>query len=460
MELNSRLVEVLKRAETGPIIDEQDFERRLFSPTIKLLIEKYDINFDRSVIVPSDNELADRVFQAGLDLAVETGLFCQDTSRRIIWTRDELVEGLRLCHSEVILGAGKDAVILKSRTPEDSTQVVVSGGAYGIPVPEDMFIPLNLSYLKESVIDVVDNGSLETVYGHSIKAGSPWEVLAAKREAELALEAASIAGRHEVCLGCVIMSPTALGSLTGVSWGAYRKTDLNHAPILSEFKTNYDMLSIVTHVARTGGLLEAFYNPIYGGYAGGAEGVTIAIVGGLVLLNQIYLGHTFSTRPNHPFLNCNTTPELIWATGLAVQALSRNTNLLLATLAGPAGGPGTKTLLYENTAFAISSTVSGQSMMEACHSAAGGSIPRHASGLDAKICGEVTHAVKGMKREEADELVKQLIPLYENDIENKPIGKPFEEVYNIDTIEPTAEWQGMYDEVCLHLSGMGIQLDK
>lgn len=456
----ARIVEVLHRAETGPLMEEEDFERKLIAPTVKELVKKYDVKFDEAAIVNSDDDLADRVFQAGLDLAEKAGMFCQSTSRRIAWTREELLEGLRHCPSEIVMGAGVDAVVCKARVPDDDSRVVVAGGAYGVPVPEHMYVPMSLSYLKEGVIDVIDNPSLESVYGYPVKAGSPWEVLAARREAELALQAAEIAGRPGMCLGCVELSATALGGLAGVSYGGYRPTDWLHAPIMSELKTNYEMLSIVTHSVRTGTILEAYYNPIYGGYVGGAEGVAIAIVGGLILLNQVHPGHTYNTRPNHPFYNCDTTPELIWAISLGVQALTRNTNLLVDTLVGPAGGPGTKTMLYENAAFVAATTVSGQSLMTSCHSASGGSIPRHASGLDSKICGEVTHAVRGMTRAEANEIVKQLIPLYVGDLEKKPIGKPFEEVYNIDKVEPTAEWQGMYDEVREELIKLGLPLDR
>jgi methylamine--corrinoid protein Co-methyltransferase len=460
MKHRSRLVEVLHRAETGPIIEEAEFERKLVSPTIRNLLKKYDIRYDKSVFVPYDDDLADRVFQAGLDLAAQVGMFCQSTSRRIVWTRSELEQGLRFCPSEVTLGAGNDAVVARARKPDDDGRVIVAGGAYGTPVPEHMYIPMSLSYLKEPVIELIDNPSLETVYGYPVKAGSPWEVLAARREAELAIQAASIAGRPGMSLGCVELSPTALGGLAGASWGGYRPTDWHHAPILSELKTNYDMLSIVTHVTRIGGVLEAYYNPIYGGFVGGAEGVAVAIAGGLILLNQIHMGDTLNTRPNHPFYNCDTTPELIWGISLGIQALSRNTNLILDTLTGPAGGPGTKTMLYENAAFVIATNASGQSIMTSCHSASGGCIPRHASGLDSKICGEITHAVRGLSREQANELVKQIVPFYIHELDKKPIGKPFDEVYDIEKIEPTAEWQGMYDEVRNDLIKLGIPLDR
>ena len=75
---------------------------------------------------------------------------------------------------------------------------------------------------------------------------------------------------------------------------------------------------------------------------GGAEGVALALTAAPIILNQVNMAHTYGTRPDHPFLNCDTTPEIMWALSLAFQALSRNTNLLISSLAGPAGGPGTK----------------------------------------------------------------------------------------------------------------------
>ena len=64
---------------------------------------------------------------------------------------------------------------------------------------------------------------------------------------------------------------------------------------------------------------------------------------------------------------------------------------------------------------------------------AGGTNARHASGLEAKFSGEIAHAVCGMTREQANEIIKQLVPLYVPQIETKPVGQPFEEVYDLIT---------------------------
>jgi methylamine--corrinoid protein Co-methyltransferase len=257
----------------------------------------------------------------------------------------------------------------------------------------------------------------------------------------------------------VELAPTALGGLAGVTWGGYRPFDRHHVPTTSEFKTNNDLLAVITHIHNLDGFIGAYYNPIYGGHVGGAEGVAIAVAAGMILLNQVTIGHTFCTRPTHPFYGCDTTPEILWATSLGVQAITGNSDLMIAALAGPSGGPGTKTLLYENAAFSLMAVASGVSELLASHSA-GGAVPRHGSGLDARICAEIVRTMPGLTREHANELVSQIISLYQNDLASKPIGKPFEEVYDIEKIKPTPAWQATYDQVKSELISMGLPLDK
>jgi methylamine--corrinoid protein Co-methyltransferase len=459
MKQHPRLFEVLQRSETGPIIEEADFERKLVGPAIKRLVEKYDIQYPSDIYVNSDDELADRVFQAGVDLASEVGVFNQSTSRRITWTRAEIEEAVQNCRAEGSLGQGKQKVTVTAREPEDSLRVAVLGGVVGIPFPEYLYLPLTLSFLKQDIFDIIDSASLETAYGHPIKAGTGWEVLGAWREAELAQEALDIVGRPGTPYAAVELAPTSMGGLAGVTWGGFRTFDHHHVPMTSEFKTNNDLLAMVTHINNLGGFIGAYYNPIYGGHAGGAEGIAVAVAAGMVLLYMITIGHTFSTRPTHPFYGCDTTPEILWATSLGVQALTRNSNLMIATLAGPAGGPGTKTILYENAAFALMALSSGVSELLASHSAGGG-VPRHGSGLDARICAEVVRTMPGLSRQHANELVGQLVARYQDDLQNRPIGKPFEEVYDIENVEPTAEWQGIYDQVREELIILGMPLDR
>jgi len=459
MKQHPRLFEVLERAESGPIMEEANFERRLVGPTIKQLVQKYDIKFTGEHIINIDDDLADRVFQAGLDFACEVGVFNQSTSRRIAWTRAEVEQAVENCPAEGSLGQGEHRVTVVAREPEDTKRMAVVGGVVGIPFPEDLYLPLTLSFLKQGVYDIVDSGSLETAYGYPIKAGTGWEVLGAWREAELAQQALASVGLSDMPFAAVELAPTAMGGLGGVTWGGFRPYDHHHIPMTSEFKVNNDLLAIATHINNLGGFIGAYYNPIYGGHAGGAEGIAVAVAAGMISLHLVYISHSMSTRPTHPFFGCDTTPEILWATSLGAQALTRNSNLMMATLAGPAGGPGTKSIIYENAAFSLMALASGVSELLGSHSA-GGAVPRHGSGLDPRICVEIARTMPGLTREHANELLSQIVPLYVDDLEKKPIGKPFEEVYDVENVEPTAEWQGIYDQVKGELIALGMPLDQ
>lgn len=54
--------------------------------------------------------------------------------------------------------------------------------------------------------------------------------------------------------------------------------------------------------------------------------------------------------------------------------------------------------------------------------------------------------------------MSNLVSLYEPVLEAKPIGMPFDEVYDVERIQPTPEWQGMYDDVKNELVEMGLRL--
>jgi methylamine--corrinoid protein Co-methyltransferase len=457
MRHRGRLIEVLKRAEEGPIIDEKEFETKLIRSTIQRLVEKYKIKFDNNIIVPSDDELADRIYEAALEFAVDVGMYCQSTSRRITWTRKEYEEGLKNCVGQAVIGAGNDAVTVKARRPEDLHHPAFVGGAFGIPIPENMVVPIMLSYVQEPIIDFFENPTIEKVYGNPIKAGSPWEVLAGWREVELAKEVINRAGRPGMAIGGIEISPTALAQISAASWGGLRPTDWHHVSAPSEFKTNYDLLAKVAHITRIDAAMEAYLNIIYGGFLGGAEGVVIGLAAGLIVINQNYMGTTLSVSSAHPFLHSNATAESLWAQSLAFQAISRNTNLITASLCKPAAGPGTKTLLYECAAFTIAGVVSGLAVPQACMTATG-THSRHCSGLESKFSGEVARAASMMTREQANEVAIRLLKKYEPLLSEKPVGKPFEEVYYLDTIRPREDWQGMYEEVKIELIDLGVPI--
>ena len=59
--------EVVNRALNGPFAREKDFDQKIFMRKIAEVVSKYQIKCDSNLPVPSDNDLADRIFQSALD---------------------------------------------------------------------------------------------------------------------------------------------------------------------------------------------------------------------------------------------------------------------------------------------------------------------------------------------------------------------------------------------------------
>jgi methylamine--corrinoid protein Co-methyltransferase len=124
----------------------------------------------------------------------------------------------------------------------------------------------------------------------------------------------------------------------------------------------------------------------------------------------------------------------------------------VANFVRPVGGPGTKDILYEVAAHAIASVASGISYASGVHSAMGNN-SSHVSGLESRFLAQVAKASAGLCRNEANGIVSNLVSKYAKRQKSKPIGKPFEEVYDLDKIKPTTEWQQIYDDVCQEMEG-------
>jgi methylamine--corrinoid protein Co-methyltransferase len=167
--------------------------------------------------------------------------------------------------------------------------------------------------------------------------------------------------------------------------------------------------------------------------------------------------NTHSVPHAHPFLDNDTTPEILQAISLAQQALARNSRLLTDVVITPVSGPGTATLLYECAAITIASTVSGACGLIGPRSAAGTNLG-HVSGLEARFTAEVARAASGMTRKEGDGLVRKLVDLYKPVLNTKPIGRSFDEVYDVMTVKPCPEWLGTYELVKGELREMGLPL--
>src|SRR4030067_281096 len=149
---------ICKRSENCPFMIDADLDKYIVQHTAALA-RKYAIRFDPQVLVPWDDDLADRVYQAGLELFVELGAYNMSTQRRILFRREEVEAAVAAAPSKVTLGEGKDAVVMAWRGVESPQPCVVHSGPTGTPCSE-RYHPLILhSCAQESLIDCLGAGS-------------------------------------------------------------------------------------------------------------------------------------------------------------------------------------------------------------------------------------------------------------------------------------------------------------
>ncbi|SMC71196.1 monomethylamine:corrinoid methyltransferase [Sporomusa malonica] len=187
--------DIYERAKTGPKVEEKEWDFKIIPQTAAKLKKKYDIKMDKKQIVPTDKTLMNNLFQAGLEMLVECGIYCIDTNRVIKYRKDEVMAAITSAPTRAIYGEGKQAVVLAPRSYTEKRPPIIQGGPTGAPCSEDQFLAIHQSYAQEPLVDTIVDGVLQTIKGYDPIPGSPWEIAAVKSEAILVRAAQDRAGR-------------------------------------------------------------------------------------------------------------------------------------------------------------------------------------------------------------------------------------------------------------------------
>ena len=165
--------EVAIRAETGPMMAEQDFDMNKVARKAAELRKEIDFKFDPKEIVNTDMSLADELWEAGLKLFLETGVYSTRTRRVITFDESEVKHALKNARDRLEVGQGKDKRILYNRGINDNRPPIVFGGPFNCDVSEDMFVRFNEAYAREEIIDLLFlPGYLKTIHGLDIRPDS------------------------------------------------------------------------------------------------------------------------------------------------------------------------------------------------------------------------------------------------------------------------------------------------
>lgn len=456
MNTRARLLDVVDRSLNGPVMTEQDFDMNHVYRGIKKIVKKYDIKVREDNFLTMDFELADRVWDAAMEFLAECGVYSKDTGRVIQYTEKELRELVRFAPKQVVFGEGRDEVCLVARSLDDERPPFNLGGPVGTPCPNAYFEPILISYIQEPRVDFICPPTNEKFRGREIRTRSPLEIFAAYDEITRVKEIAKRCGRpgiheHGICISVSDIGQMAAGSFM-------KKGDGQGLGIISEMKVDNTILNKLAYGILNDTIISAYANPIYGGLGGGLDGQIVLTAAAMIMCSVIFLSENPGTTPTHPIHFISTSKELLQETSIAFAAVSRHSNIITRLTGTQAGGPGTKTLLYEVIATGLVAAKSGFAYLKGPRSATG-VISGTCSGLEARFQGEVLHAACKIDRQKAEEIIRLAYDKYKDDLDKKPYGKPFWEVYDVDTVKPKDFWLKMYEEVKDEAISWGLPLD-
>jgi len=222
-----------------------------------------------------------------------------------------------------------------------------------------------------------------------------------------------------------------------------RPCDNHEVSQLCELKIDIEALTFAAHYKINGDIIMVEQMPIMGGWAGGIE--QTAIVGTATHLNTPTLigGDWHLDGPTHVRWGITTARETLLIAAYVNRAIERHHHLLTGNQYYTAAGPCTEMCLLEAAGQAVTDTASGREIMSGCASAKGTRLD-YTTPIEARMMAYAARAVAGMDVEKVNHLLDKLVTHYEGTGEKRnfntaPLGKTFQECYDVVTLEPTDE---------------------
>ena len=455
--MSSDYLQMLERAQGGPKMDKSAWDFEQIVLTTRELVQKFALSWNKEVIIPDDPDLADRVFQAGFELACRVGIYFHTSERVLRFDASELEAGNAHMPIRLEMGVGADMRTLHARKIGDERLPIVWAGNPGAPTPEEIFLPSVLSCMQEPIVDLITCGTLTHVGGHEVKTGEVTEIVATRRELQLLREGLRLAGRPGMGMLAGQSSLTELGNLSVSRPDYLRPCDAHVVPILNELIMDHRNIARVVNSLDYGMRNASLACVMVGGLGGDAPGAAVVQTASFILANLVCLADYHLLHPIHIRHVATSTRSVLWVQSVVEQAFARNAPCIIVSDIYPKSGALTRELLYEVAANTIAITVCGGHLEGV--GAADGAAP-NSTGLEARWMGELGHATarQGLDLRTANELILRLLSKYEH-VFSFPGGNPgcrFEQAYDLETLQPVPAWRKMYEEVKTEMAQLGL----
>ena len=450
-------LDLIERFNTGEAISKNDWDFDHIVMPVRSLLKKYQIRWDPDQPIPNDPEMADRLYQAAIELAYKAGCYSLNTGRFLNFEAGEIESALQATPQQLLMGEGSQARTLYARQIMDERAPLVWAGNPGCPTPEELFLPYVTSCIQEPIVDLLTCGSLTAVDGHAVTTAGPVEIAATRLELRLLRQGLQNAGRSGMGLLAAQSSVSELGDLAVSASQYLRPCDAHLVPILNELVMDSRNIARAVNSLEYGMRNASLACVMVGGLGGDAPGAALLQAASFLVANLTCRADYHLLHPIHIRHIATSTRQVMWVQSMVSQAFARNAPSIIVGDIYPKSGAVTRELLYEVAANALTLTVSGAHLEGV--GAADGNVP-NGTGLEARWMGEVGHAAtrQRLDLDQANQLVNRLLEKYEPvfSLKGGNPGLRFDQAYDMQTIQPSAAWNQLYQEVKQELLEMGL----
>jgi methylamine--corrinoid protein Co-methyltransferase len=423
------LWEAIDRSTTGKIMSEEKFETELFPTVLGDLQAKYKIEWDPDEPVMIDPDMADAVFQAGMDLLLEVGLYCKDTKRIIKFTQEEVVEAIATARTEITLGHDRQAITISPRAPGDAQHPYTFAPAGGLTKNVELYKNYARTAMQEPTCDGVIPIPLLGVGDLKNLMDTPSQTVVCQTEARIMNEVAAWAGKPGLFFGIPMSATTPLAMMSTFGPGLYNKNNCTlPVQILQDMRVNYDRFNLAFFADQHG--IEPWMSSspaLYAYLTGPEQGAMEIIAHTLGML--CYSGGSLTQAMSISVHGSYVGSDLSWCNSAAALAAERNLKLPWVTF-GSTGNPAgafSDDAWYDTALACINACISG---VEALWLAGG------STGIESRWAGEIARAAATLTPKEGVEIIKKIKAAKR---EPAPPAVALDELYDMKTLRPKKE---------------------
>jgi hypothetical protein len=333
------LLEVAERARSGQRMDDKEWGISLFKKLQDLTVRHSLRQEGSEKFYEVDRNYVDSLFQAAVDLLVETGVYCTTTHRTIRFSEDEVREAAREAPSEVKVGEGHDQRAFIKRELEDHRPPSIDISGHGPWSDEMIPLPIAVRELaRHRRVDLIEGYMFARIDGHEIHS-KPLCGYAARRAIEKIRDGLTMADRRGLAITYYPVRTDAFSLVAPLDQErGLRKTDGVLLTVLPDLNVEEDMMAAALVYGEWGCYGQCGGTGV-GPFGGDVEGHMIESIAGSLAAWMVYRdtlllaggagGQSSSSRKGRTEetgkdLQMEKGTE--WRTFAVQQALRRNTN--------------------------------------------------------------------------------------------------------------------------------------